>query len=339
MSTSSGSFFSSIFDFLAQLFSGSPQPPAPPPLPPETVGDLVMLSPRVLAIVFDPTVDPANGTHLIAYKNWSNVDQLIAGYIADIKECSSGLVNFQVVDKIVVDAFPKKQDGFTYTAQNYLDVLAGRAPAHDPDLVDYWAIVNQFDLVSRVMNNAIDEVWWFGGPYFGFYESRMVGKGAFWTNSPALENSDACTRRFIIMGYNYEREVAEMIHDLGHRAESIMTQVFRQTQGDANLYARFARYDLVAPGQAEVGVVHFPPNAQKDYDWGNPRQVVSKCDDWLNFPNFQGTSRMVTCADWGNGDERLHHLWWFKRMPHIAGASNNIAYNWWKYIADPNNVS
>jgi hypothetical protein len=63
----------------------------------------------------------------------------------------------------------------------------------------------------------------FGGPYFGFYESRMVGKGAFWCNGPAIEQD---CRRFVIMGFNYERDVKEMVHDYGHRSESLLAKQF-----------------------------------------------------------------------------------------------------------------
>lgn len=334
------SFLNRIGRAIASIFGGPPPepptpgtPPSPAPRPVVEDEPLQPLSPRVLVLNFDPIVDPATGQKLTERMGWNRVDDLIPGYIEDIRDVSGGLLNYQVVIRIDVDDIPVKQDGYHYSVAELIDVLEGRRQAHNPDGVNYRKIVDEHDLISRVMNREIDEVWMFGGPYFGFYESRMVGKGAFWCNAPALENTDHCTRRFVIMGYNYERTVGEMIHDLGHRTESIMTRVFEGKQGDDNLYARFARYDMVAPGRAEVGVVHFPPNAQKDYDWGNPRVVSSKCDDWYNFPNFQGTVKQVSCADWGNGDTRLHHMWWFRHIPHVAGKIGGISNNWWKYIA------
>ncbi len=47
----------------------------------------------------------------------------------------------------------------------------------------------------------------------------------------------------------------------------------------------------------------------------------------------------MDCNDWGNGDIRLHHKWWFNLLPRIEGAAGGIAYNWWKYIVDPNTVT
>ena len=56
------------------------------------------------------------------------------------------------------------------------------------------------------------------------------------------------------------------------------------------------------------------------------------------FPHLDGAPRWVNCQEWGNGDTRLHHLWWLKHLPHVAGSSGGISYNWWEYITDPNLV-
>jgi hypothetical protein len=66
--------------------------------------------------------------------------------------------------------------------------------------------------------------------------------------------------------------------------------------------------------------------------------VQSNCDDWLTFPDFQGTVRRVNCRDWGDGDMRAHHKWWFERLPKAAGHTHGIANNWWWYAVDPNAV-
>jgi hypothetical protein len=67
--------------------------------------------------------------------------------------------------------------------------------------------------------------------------------------------------------------------------------------------------------------------------------VQSECDDWLkNFPNFKGEVRAVTAADWGHGDIREHHKWWFRHLPKVGGSSNGIHHNWWLYVMNPNFV-
>jgi hypothetical protein len=168
----------------------------------------------------------------------------------------------------------------------------------------------------------------------------MAGPGAFWCNGPPLKNTEAAKRRFVIMGFSYERGVGEMLETMGHRAESIMEKTFENLTGDDNLWKRFIRYEKENPGRAAAGNMHFAPNSQGDYDWNNPRPVLSECDDWLeNFPNFKGVTRMVTSAEWGNGDPREHHRWWLMHLPKTAGRRNGIHNNWWQYIMDPNQAN
>jgi hypothetical protein len=238
-----------------------------------------------------------------------------------------------------VDEFPIKQDGFRYDPLSYYHVIQRMQRPHMPDEVNYYEIIRRFNILQRVASNEIDEVWVFSFPYAGFYESIMGGPGAFWCNAPPLRNTEASLRRFVIMGFSYERGVGEMLEDLGHRAESIMQKTFERFQGADNLWERFCRYDKVTPGNAAVGNIHFAPNSIRDYDWGNSSSVTSECDDWLhNFPNFQGVRRKVSARDWGNGDIRLHHKWWLNHLPKTAGRVNGISNNWWRYVMDPNNV-
>ena len=84
--------------------------------------------------------------------------------------------------------------------------------------------------------------------------------------------------------------------------------------------------------------VHFAPNSVRDYDWGNPRAVLSRSHTWQNFPDLRGEPRKVNCSEWGNGDMRQHHLWWLRHLPHVAGATGGIRHNWWAYIINPNRV-
>jgi len=62
----------------------------------------------------------------------------------------------------------------------------------------------------------------------------------------------------IVMGFSSERGVGEMLHSFGHRAESILTQVFAKTQGKANLYAQFALYDKIRQAKPRWAPSIFP---------------------------------------------------------------------------------
>jgi len=167
----------------------------------------------------------------------------------------------------------------------------------------------------------------------------MVGRNAFWCNSPPVPETGHCSGRFVIMAFNYERDVDCMLENFGHRVESVMSRVFASHPPEQNLWALFTRYDKTHPGQAHCGNVHFAPNSERDYDWGNPRPVISYCDDWLTFPELPGRARRVDCREWGGGDMRLHHLWWLSHLPHVSGETFGVSNNWWSYVIDPNLVS
>jgi hypothetical protein len=114
--------------------------------------------------------------------------------------------------------------------------------------------------------------------------------------------------------------------------------VYRDLGGRSNLWERFIRHERTHPGQAEVGNIHFAPNSVRDYDWGNRRPVSSACDDWYGFPRLTGTRRMVDCEEWGGGDIRAHHCWWYRHLPHVEGEMAGVLNNWWAYILDPSRV-
>jgi hypothetical protein len=302
------------------------------------ITQLQPVRPKVLLIVYDPRIPSKKNRRLSEVFSWNDVNRLVDHYIADISEASHGYCNYQIAESLLVDAFPVKEDGFVYKPDEYFLAWRSRQGFHVPDWADYDRILEDFEVVRQVMNGQVDEVWLFAFPYGGFYESRMVGSSAFWCNSPALAGGRTLTKRFIVMGFNYERGVGEMLESFGHRAESIMAHVFRGTRGKSNLWKQFVRYEGSHPGQAEVGNVHYAPNSIRDYDWGNSSYVYSSCDNWYRYPDLSGAPRRVNCSEWGNGDTRLHHLWWLRHFPHVDGSSEGFSHNWWEYVIYPNLV-
>ena len=333
-----------LLELLKKLFGwGTNTPdPSPDPVPAPVVDDPTepaeITTNRVLLIIYNPIMDSDTGEKLSQRTGWQDPDKLVVGFSAEITEDSYGMARYEIVERIEVDGFPTLEDGFRYSPSLYLDVIERRTPPHQPDKVDYYAIFEQFNIAERVNQNEIDEVWIFAFPYGGFYESRMAGKDAFWCNAPALKNTDHITRKFITMGFSYERDIGEMLESFNHRVESHMERTFRNLKGSKDLWEHFTRYDKQNPGQAEMGNVHFAPNSERDYDWGNPKFVPSNCYDWYNFPNFTGDTRQVNAGEWGNGDIRLHHRWWLKHIPHVAGRKNGVHNNWWQYILNPNKI-
>jgi hypothetical protein len=345
MNTPSGNQKPSFFDWLFGLLgisrsTGGTQSPPQPVVPPDSTTEPVrIITSRVLLVIYDPIMDAASGMKLSRKMNWNRPDDLANTYIQDILEVSSGLARYEIVQRIELNEFPALTDGFRYDPQTYLAVMNKTQPPHQPQYMDYQAVLTGLNVLPRIVSHEIDDVWLLGFPQAGFYESTMCGTGAFWCNSQPQTWSLGCNRRFVVMGFNYERGVGEMLHSFGHRCESILTQVFAKKTGAANLYARFSLYDKEAPGESGVGSIHFTPNSDKDYDYNNPRKVLSNCYDWYNFPHFTNDTRLVNADEWGNGDMRILHKWWLKHLPKVAGRINGIANNWWQYSMDPNLVN
>lgn len=332
-----GGFFDNLWTTISGWFSGAP---VPDPAASGPVGNQpAPVKRRVSLIIHNPTVPVAGGQRLNRALGWGDPDRLSEKYIADLQEISHGYCNYEIVERIDVDAFPVKADGFTYRADDFYNFWRARKGFHQPDAVDYNPLLAEFDMIGKVDRGEVDEFWLFAFPYAGYYESIMAGPGAFWCNAPPLTQTAHASRRFVIMGFNYERGVGEMLEAFGHRAESIMRHVYRSKKGQPdNLWERFARYDQTHPGQAEVGIMHFAPNSVRDYDWGNTTPVKTRCRNWERFPELDGSPIVAYCREWGDGDIRLHHKWWFSLLPHITGGRDGISFNWWQYIVDPNTV-
>jgi hypothetical protein len=345
MNNPSGNGWASFWSFLRSLFgsqkvSGGAGTPAQPAVPPDNTAEPArIVTSRVLLVIYNPCMEAASGATIIQTMHWNNPDDLCNSFIQDILETSGGLARYEIVQRVELNEFPALSDGFRYDPQTYLAVINKTQPAHQPIYADYQAILTGLNVVPRITNREIDEVWVMGFPQAGFYESTMCGTGAFWCNSQPQTWSSGCNRRFVVMGFSCERGGGEMLHSFGHRTESILTQTFAKTQGKANLYAQFALYDKVAPGNAQVGNIHFPPNGDRDYDYDNPRKVPSNCYDWYNFPVFKNDIREVNAEEWGNGDMRMLHKWWLKHLPKVAGRTSGVANNWWQYTMDPNLVN
>ncbi len=295
--------------------------------------------PKVLLAVYDPKIPSAGNQKLSHLFGWNSVDRLVQSFIADLREASYEVCNYQISGRVELDAFPLKEDGFRYSADSFIRSWQSRQGFHVPDWANYHQLLDDVEAINKIRSGQADEVWLFGFPYGGFYESRMAGPGAFWCNAPPLSGYDDLGRRFVVMGFNYERGVGEMLESFGHRAESIMRHVFRERRNEAHLWERFTRIHRSHPGFSEVGTIHFAPNSRRDYEWGNRDKVPSRCDSWYDFPVLESPPRLVDCSEWGNGDIRKHHLWWFNHLPHGAGSYDGLSQNWWEYVIDPNRAA
>ena len=290
---------------------------------------------RVLVLDYDPIVKSEGGKRLHEVFHWRDPKELAAGYAADVEQASGGFIKFKIVDWRSLDVYPTKTDGFQYDEAAFLAAWRAKKGFHDPDGSDYEKIVADQKIVPLVDSGKVDEVWMFGAPYFGFWESAMAGPGAFEINGGVYDKVPS-KKPFAIMGFNYERGLAEMIHDLCHRTEATMSRVYGGWKADKldTPWARFAANVAQSNGVAAVGTCHYPPNAENDYDYANPRTVQSSADDWLNYPHLTGATKPVNKDTWGGPDYQRNYLkWWFTRLPKARGTSpDGRQNNWWKYV-------
>jgi hypothetical protein len=139
------------------------------------------------------------------------------------------------------------------------------------------------------------------------------------------------------MGFNYERGVAEMLDNLCHRVEATMSREYEGWRVEElnHTWARFAAGQTQS-GIAAVGTCHWPPNAEAEYDFDDPRTVVSTADDWLAYPRLSGRQSPVNRDKWGGPDYARNYLfWWLRHLPRASGvAPDGREANWWKYVFD-----
>jgi len=335
----------------------APVPASPLSLPDSLAEPVQICNPRVLLVILNPLMDPSAGSRLGAEMSWPRPDDLARRFVAEILQASAGFVRYQIVQRVELDEFPVLVDGFRYDPDSYRSVMRREVQAHNPSVIDYRALLDSVGCLPRIEAGQLDEVWVMGFPHAGLYESIMGGAGAFWCNAPPLIQTAGTRRRFVVMGFSFERDLGEMLHSYNHRAEAILAHVFNSLgfltwaykanrtpatlalDQKLNLFERYLLFDLIAPGQAGLGTVHYAPNALRDYDLGGSRLVASCCYDWLRFPEFRGDVRMVSSAEWGGGSERAYQRWWMDHLPKSAGRQNGIHNNWWQYISNLDSVA
>lgn len=302
---------------------------------------------KVEVLVFDPEVtkNSISGTRLSNYMKWDDPLQLANQFRRAIESMTNGRVRYKIAKTRIVDDIPRKADGFDYSMDHYLKCIAETSTCHEPDAVDMRAIVDSYEICSDTNAEAIDEVWMFGGPYFGFYESQLIGPNGFWYNSPPLEGTN-CRKLVPVMGFNYERKLEEMVHDVMHRTEATMARVYGSWEENRMNHA-WDRFALVAAQSPSYGISgcgngHYAPNSTDDYQYDSTAPVESYCDDFFHYPNMgapPSVLKTITCAAWGCS-ELGYYRYFFQHLPKAAGLGPDGRFaDWWRYLVKPNDVS
>lgn len=314
---------------------------------------------NVIVVIQDPIV---NGKRIHeTFKTpgysfqWHDPWQLTREYKAALEEVSHGTVKYNIVE--IIDT----KEYFTFLRKSGEKLNEDRVVEllQEPDWktlkeegagFDYKAFVEHFGFDKMRDEGKIHEVWVWTFPYGGMWESNMMGEGAFWLNSNPTKDVD-CQELLCVMGLNYERDLACALESYGHRFESIMMEVYGWWDFDKKelrsqltpweLYTAYnGRYDKYNKGMSHIGNIHFPPNGEKDYDWGNKKKVHTYADNWAHFPQVKDENpREIDCSEW-NCSHIGYMKWWFSHVPHFAGhnTADGRLNNWWHYVVDYNDA-
>ena len=172
----------------------------------------------------------------------------------------------------------------------------------------------------------------------------MAGPNSFFINGPSFADV-GFDRAIAGYGFNYERGVAEMIHDLGHRTENHGQRAF-------------GGWNLAIPGDG-LGPLHrqlsgnrcrslrrrhLPCARQRRRPLRLRRHRAASpatACDFANYPGLTGAATTVGRDTWACGPHPDYHRdylnWYFAMMPRNDGtAADGHVANWYKYIWDFN---
>jgi hypothetical protein len=221
-----------------------------------------------------------------------------------------------------------------YQLVDWLEVLeplpTWPKPGHAVPMTDYHAILERADIQRWVRERGVKEVWIWGyhGGVVDLWESNMAGPYGDISNSDRDPHDlPVLDRTYTVYHYNYQRGPSEAVEDHIHQIEAVLRHV------DPHLF--WDRFVGPTGGrEARCGWAHYPPNGEHDYDWANPRQVLTDIEDWT--PEGIGRQQLMSCRRWG-GDSLSWFIYWMQNLP---GAENGLRYrgrpltNWWRFIGD-----
>lgn len=307
---------------------------------------------KVAVVIQDPKI-PSKGNarmHDIFitpgrnYK-WQDPRKLMEDYKDSLNSLSGGVVKYEIVkvydDEQLFTRFKSSQD--LLNLNQIVDLLSEPEWAtlkKESTTFDYNKFIDHYGFCEMRDKGEINEVWLWTFPYGGAWESTFAGNDSFWLNSDPVQGT-SCKDLLTVMGLNYERDMSLALESYGHRFESIMWKVYGRwdhKSKELNTWEQYTSYDKNAPGKAQIGNIHFPPNGLKDYDWKNTTMVKTSADRWFNYPKLKGKKpRMVNCEEW-----ECSHLgymsWWYRHIPRYEGLNRKDGHlnNWWHYVVDYN---
>lgn len=323
---------------------------------------------KVAVVIEDPIID---GQRFHSWGGWMDPTALYLETKSKLEACSDGVVKIEIVKVIEADRLftyfredANKPDRH-FTTQKMKTYFVDDYPAwtvireHERGwniLYDYLEMVRHYGFEQMRDRNEINEVWVISFPINGMFESNFVGKTGkgFWLNSPPTEGASN-EKLLTVMGHNYQRGVAEAMHNHGHRLESIMLHLYGRwitmppgtdyTPGMAlNNWEKYTLIDAVAPGQGQIGCTHWPVNAVQNYGYWDQNSTVTYRKSWKYYPDIQNLEEdkeIVSGATWKTmgypmDNDQGYMINMFKHLPNKAGKNpaDGKLNNWWHYHFD-----
>jgi hypothetical protein len=319
------------------------------------------LTRKALVVIYDPVL--SDGRKLHEARGWNDPRALVPPILDSLRQSSAGYLDYQIVATEERNEWPLKMDGFRYDEASYLGCIDSPEPAvdcHFPDDMDYARVFSDLGICGRVAAGEVDEVILYGAPYFGFDELAFKIPGDvmpyntptnYWLYEGRKKNIPDCGKTVWVMGYSYERGLAEALESYGHRIESALALTVGRGYWDGcpghptlgpSDFDHFTCIDKDTAGApvavAGCGNGHFPPNGQSDWDYGNRTLVPDACLSWDDYPFDSKTVVSHNCTTWGC-EGLTYLLWWMSHLPNREGETANANLrNWWKYVADFDNA-
>ena len=227
----------------------------------------------------------------------------------------------------------------------YLEPLPTIArPGRKVPMTDYNRIMERVDIRRWVEREGVKEVWIWGyhGGVLDLWESNVASSFGDISNSNRdPKDLPVLGKTYTVYHYNYQRGASEAVENHMHQLEALLNHVDGRdrTPGDqwAKLlfWGRFVGSDrshkIARPG---CGWSHYPPNAERDYDWANKRFVETDIEDWK--PDGSGRKQRMNCDRW-EGNSLKWFVYWMQNLP---GADNGLSHqgrpltNWWIFVGD-----
>jgi len=283
-----------------------------------------------------------------------------------ISKASDNMVLMRLVHTTNVNLFPHTGaiNGFgthRITAEQYWQVrtnnFRGAVDAKLGNAGYLAALTGDFPhILGMIERGEVDHVMIGGGPYFGYWETLMVGTGAWQCNSVPLSWTN---ERIVVANCFGTPGTGNGLHNYGHGLGFGMESWFfnpgayRETWHDKDylaaindfaLFCTCARFTNEIEQRIMCGHTHYPPNAPQDYDYNNTNRVWSHTDQWYSYPVMTNPPRFMNNYDWSWGrtlngkidaNDTTFQLWWWNHIPRYLGFTRGHLNNWLTYAWNP----